>query len=141
MKRIITLIMLLGSITISLTIHGCAPEKSENNEGEENPGDTVQTITVKKTTSEAGEKLFRANCAVCHTTGTNPITGPGLGGITKKRDMEWLVKFTQNAPLMKSEGDPIAVQVDKEYAGNMNAFTFLAESEIREIYKYLESFD
>lgn len=87
-----------------------------------------------------GEKLFKANCAVCHTTGTNTLTGPGLAGVMSRvPDREWLHKWIKNAPGMKAAGDPYGKKIDVEFAGTMSSFTFLSDKEIDDIITYVET--
>lgn len=86
-----------------------------------------------------GLKLFKQNCAVCHSTGTNVVTGPGLAGVEKRAPSnEWLHKFIKNPSDMKKSGDPFALKVDKEFpSADMTVFTFLSDKEIDDIISYL----
>lgn len=90
---------------------------------------------------DAGAKLFKQNCAVCHSTGTNVITGPGLEGIMSRvPSREWLHDWIKNSDAMKKKGDAYAVKVDKDFpSANMNVFTFLSDQEIDDIIAYIEA--
>lgn len=89
---------------------------------------------------EKGYMLFKQNCAVCHSLGKNVITGPGMADVMDRvPSEEWLYKWIKNADAVKKSGDDYAVDLDKEYAGNMSPFTFLSEEEIGEIIKFLAS--
>ncbi len=56
---------------------------------------------------EAGSKIFKQYCAVCHSTGTNKIVGPGLEGVTSRVPQpaaEWMHKWIKNnAALLKTD--------------------------------------
>ena len=62
-----------------------------------------------------GEKLFKANCAACHSVGTNKVVGPGLQGISDKRSEEWLLKWIANSGELIASGDADAVAIFEEY--------------------------
>lgn len=87
-----------------------------------------------------GKKLFRQNCAVCHSTGTAEGTGPGLEGVMSRiPSEEWLHKWIKNADAVKKSGDVYAVKLDKKYPfATMNIFTHLKDEEINAIIDYLE---
>ena len=65
--------------------------------------------------SQDGKKLFKANCAACHSVGTNKVVGPGLAGISEKRDKEWLYKWIKNSGELIASGDADAKAVFEEY--------------------------
>jgi cytochrome c2 len=90
---------------------------------------------------DSGAKLFKQNCAVCHSTGTNVVTGPGLSGVMSRvPSKEWLHDWIKNADAMKKKGDAYAVKVDKDFpSANMNVFTFLSDQEISDIIAYVEA--
>lgn len=62
-----------------------------------------------------GEKLFKANCAACHSIGTNKVVGPGLQGVNDKYSQEWLVKWITNSGELIASGDADAVAIFEEY--------------------------
>ena len=62
-----------------------------------------------------GEKLFKANCAACHSVGDNKVVGPGLKGINDKRSAEWLEKWITNSAALIASGDADAVAIFEEY--------------------------
>ena len=39
-----------------------------------------------------GAQIFKQNCTACHVLGETKLIGPGLKGITEKRDKGWLKK-------------------------------------------------
>ncbi|MFU8802394.1 MAG: c-type cytochrome [Bradymonadaceae bacterium] len=61
-----------------------------------------------------GDALFKAQCAVCHSLGTDRIVGPGLGEVANRREHEWLMnKITQ--PDRLAEGDAVTAELIAEY--------------------------
>ncbi len=62
-----------------------------------------------------GEKLFKANCAACHSVGDNKVVGPGLKGINDNRDHDWLVKWIINSGDLIASGDADANAIFEEY--------------------------
>ncbi|MCB0401475.1 MAG: c-type cytochrome [Flavobacteriales bacterium] len=65
--------------------------------------------------SQDGKKLFKANCAACHSVGANKVVGPGLQGVTEKRSAEWLHSWIKNSGEMIASGDGDAVAIFEEY--------------------------
>ncbi len=57
-----------------------------------------------------GQKLFKANCAVCHSIGSNKVTGPGLEGVTGRVPQpyaDWMLKWIKNNAALRKSGDAI----------------------------------
>lgn len=64
------------------------------------------------------EKLFSTRCAVCHRIGVGDgrvRLGPNLLDVTHRRDKEWLRRWLLEPDVVLNEGDPIAIQLRKEY--------------------------
>jgi cytochrome oxidase Cu insertion factor (SCO1/SenC/PrrC family) len=65
-----------------------------------------------------GEQIFRTRCATCHTvTGHEPegALGPDLLGITRRRDMTWLLNWLRAPDQMLENKDPIAMALYTKY--------------------------
>lgn len=62
-----------------------------------------------------GEQLFQEKCAGCHTIGGGVLVGPDLEGVTELREHDWLVSWLADPPKMVASGDPIAVELVKQY--------------------------
>lgn len=91
---------------------------------------------------KAGKKLFKQNCASCHSTGTNKLTGPGLAGVfdgTRVPDEEWALQWVKNSDKMIKSGDPYAVKIFSEYKSQMTAFEYLSDDEIKNIFTYIKN--
>ncbi len=65
-----------------------------------------------------GEQLFRTRCASCHTlSGHEPAgaLGPDLLGVTRRREMNWLLNCLRAPDQMLKDKDPIALALYKSY--------------------------
>ncbi|AXG69484.1 cytochrome c6 [Kordia sp. SMS9] len=91
---------------------------------------------------QAGEKLFKANCAACHKMDAMS-TGPALRGVEARLDedeglgREWLYKWIKNSSGLIKSGDPYAVKVYEQYnKRQMTAFPTLSNEDIDNILAY-----
>ncbi len=67
---------------------------------------------------EEGEELFRSKaCAGCHQE-KDRLVGPALGGVTERREPEWLAKMIMH-PNQMLQKDPIAKGMLAAYATPM----------------------
>ena len=62
-----------------------------------------------------GAKIFKQNCTACHVIGETKLIGPGLKGVTEKRNKEWLKKWINNSSELIASGDPDAIAIFEEY--------------------------
>jgi copper(I)-binding protein/cytochrome oxidase Cu insertion factor (SCO1/SenC/PrrC family) len=65
-----------------------------------------------------GEHLYRTRCATCHTlTGQEEpdALGPDLLGVTRQREMEWLLNWLRAPDQMLASQDPIAMALYEKY--------------------------
>lgn len=94
--------------------------------------DTLQAVQV------FGEKLFKNNCASCHNTNESKLVGPGLAGILKRRDPEWLKLFIKNSQAVIANGDEYAVTLYQEYdSAQMQSFPEFSDAELEAMLFYL----
>ncbi len=87
------------------------------------------------------EKLFKQNCAVCHSLGKNKLAGPGLEGIgTRVPDDAWLAKWIKNNKEVLKSGDAYAKKIVGENNGaEMSVFTHLSDEEIAALVTYIKN--
>ena len=89
-----------------------------------------------------GKKLFAQNCAVCHTTTDQKLTGPGLKGMTKRfpGGRESLIPYILNNEKFIQAGNPYAVKVRNDYGkAAMTVFEgSLSTDEVSAIIDYVE---
>jgi mono/diheme cytochrome c family protein len=91
--------------------------------------------------AQDGAALFKANCATCHTTTTQKLTGPGLEGVTKRvPSVEWMHKWIKNNEALIKGGDKYANKIFEENnRAQMTVFTNLSDAEIDAIIKYIQN--
>lgn len=58
-----------------------------------------------------GQGLFHKACSSCHSIGQGDRVGPDLAGITERRDTTWLKKFIADPERMRTQGDPLALEL------------------------------
>ena len=92
--------------------------------------------------AQDGAKIFKQNCAVCHTLTDQKLTGPGLAGVADrcpKPADQWLFKWIQNNNNLISSGDAYAKKLVADNGGvdAMSEFEFLSEAEIKALVAYI----
>ena len=98
-------------------------------------------INFNAASAQDAAKLFKQNCAVCHSLGKNKITGPGLEGVaTRVPSDAWLAKWIKNNKEVIKSGDPYAKKILAEYNGaDMTTFTDLTDDEITSLIVYIKN--
>lgn len=101
----------------------------------------LSIIGVNSTFAQDAEKLFKQNCAVCHSLGKNKITGPGLEGIgTRAPSDAWLAKWIKNNKEVIKSGDAYAKKILAESNGaDMTTFTDLSDGDIAALITYIKN--
>jgi cytochrome c2 len=86
-----------------------------------------------------GETIFKNNCSSCHNVTAEKSVGPGLKGISERRELPWLVKWINNSQAMISSGDDYAVKLYSQYnQAQMTSFPNLTEEDIKGVLAYVE---
>lgn len=62
-----------------------------------------------------GEDLYRSRCDSCHSLGAEGGLGPGLSGVTEKREHAWLARWLKEPDQMLAEKDSVAMQLFDKY--------------------------
>jgi len=109
--------------------------------GNENYSVRTGTNFDSKTDSlfDNGKVLFKNNCASCHYIGMDKkMTAPALGGITNRRKKKWLYDYTRNSIGMHNSNDSIAIELRNQGWALMSSFPNLSDSEMDEIYYFIE---
>lgn len=92
--------------------------------------------------TEKGEKLFKQNCASCHSIGDNKVIGPGLKGImdrVPKPADAWLVKWVKNSKALINSGDAYAVKVFNDNGKVDMPAQAVSDEEIKAIFEYVQN--
>ena len=83
-----------------------------------------------------GKTLYNANCASCHKL-DKKLVGPALGGVTERRELDWLVAWIKDNGALRASGDADAIAIFEEYNGLvMSAFPQLSDQDIKDILAY-----
>lgn len=94
------------------------------------------------------EKHFKNVCSTCHTVGGGDKIGPDLAGLSKRRTVEWLVKFINYPDGMVNgdaeepgyeKPDPIAVKVAALYKPQMMAEQEMTKAQVEAMLKWIDS--
>jgi mono/diheme cytochrome c family protein len=100
----------------------------------------LPVLAKAQSPEEAGEKLFKMNCAQCHSAGTNKVVGPGLAGVqdrVPKPSEEWLIKWIKNSSALIKSGDAYAVKIFEQYNKSPMPSQALSDDEIKSILAYI----
>ena len=87
------------------------------------------------------EDIYRFRCSACHSLDEKDGLGPGLKGVTKKRDHVWLVKWLKEPDKMLAGKDPIAVNLFNQYNKLQMPNLKLSDSDIEAVIKYMAEED
>jgi mono/diheme cytochrome c family protein len=99
-------------------------------------------LSVNQSFAADGEKIFKQNCAVCHSLGSNKLTGPGLEGVMSRVPSEqWLHDWIKNNKAMIASGDQYAVKVFNENnKADMTVFaSTLSDEDITSVIGFIKS--
>lgn len=106
----------------------------------------AMTLTTGVFAFDAG-KHFKANCIACHTVGGGDKIGPDLAGLSKRRKLDWLVKFVKYPEGMimgddEEEGyekpDALAKKVYEKYKPQMMSDQELTKDQMKAILKWID---
>jgi mono/diheme cytochrome c family protein len=87
----------------------------------------------------AGESLYKNNCAVCHSVGSDVVVGPGMKGVNERRAQPWLLSWIKNSQALIASGDKDAVAIYNQFNKQaMPSFAF-SDDEIISILTYIKS--
>jgi len=85
-----------------------------------------------------GRTLFKSLCASCHKL-DRKLIGPALGGVTERRENDWLKSWIKNNAALRASGDRDAIAVFNEYNGSvMSSFPQLSDVQIDDLLYYTD---
>jgi protein SCO1/2 len=87
-----------------------------------------------------GEELFRSRCDSCHSLGAIDGLGPGLQGVTQRRDRAWLIRWLKMPDRMLEEKDPVATELFNRYQKLSMPNLRLSDAEIEALINYMEAY-
>jgi mono/diheme cytochrome c family protein len=118
---------LFSILIISALFASCAPDKpAESQEGASGPNSDnpvasnadptkgigeVKNVTLNTPLEQdrigRGKAIYEMKCQACHKLNDQRVVGPGWGGITTKRQPEWIMNMITNVDVMLDQ-DPEA---------------------------------
>ena len=87
-----------------------------------------------------GQDLFETKCAACHSLGSDRVVGPGLAGVSDRRDRAWMVDFIVAPDRVIADGDSIAARLLEEYQVPMPNLG-LTQGEAERVLDYMSAND
>jgi len=94
-------------------------------------------IPTEQATIDAGQTLFKNNCAVCHSM-QDVIIGPPLAGVYERVSIDWISAFVRNSQQVIQSGDEYAVGIYNQYnKTEMTSFDF-SDEEILSILSFIK---
>jgi protein SCO1/2 len=94
------------------------------------------------------EKYFQKTCTACHTIGAGDKIGPDLAGLSKRRKVDWIVKFVNYPDGMINgdaeepgyeKADPIAKKLFAMYKPQVMAEHEMTKAQVEAVLKYIDS--
>lgn len=71
--------------------------------------------TQGQAAGSSGQTIFEQKCVACHSAGSDRLIGPGLAGITTRRDRDWVKRFIMQPDQVLNSNDPIAAELLQQY--------------------------
>src|ERR1700746_2941954 len=102
---------------------------------------SIFILSSSKTSAASdGQKIFKQNCAVCHSLGANKITGPGFAGVASRVPGDaWMMKWIKSNTAVLASGDPYAKKIFAENNGaQMTVFNDLSDDDIKAVIAYIK---
>ncbi|MEC7863546.1 MAG: c-type cytochrome [Bacteroidota bacterium] len=97
------------------------------------------TISLQTFAQSDGAQIFKQNCTSCHVMGETKLIGPGLKGITEKRNKEWLKKWINSSSELIASGDADAIAIFQEYDKVAMTDFYFSDEDFEALYSYLEN--
>ena len=87
-----------------------------------------------------GEDLFRSRCRSCHSLDNEDGLGPGLLGVTQRRDRAWLARWLKTPDKLLAEKDPIALDLFNRYNKLLMPNLRLSDTDVEALITYMEAY-
>ncbi|MES0371460.1 MAG: cytochrome c [Mariprofundaceae bacterium] len=91
--------------------------------------------------AETGKKIFDQSCTYCHKADYDDKFGPGLAGVTERRDAAWLDKFLTNpAEMIKTDEYAQTLHENNKYGLTMPSLPEMQDAKNRQdVIEYLKT--
>ena len=94
---------------------------------------------IDATKAQIGKEIFESKCTSCHKWSEEKYVGPGLKGVTKRREPEWIMNQIMVPDQMTAE-DPIAKELLATYMTQMTNQN-ITEDQARNLLEYFRQQD
>jgi mono/diheme cytochrome c family protein len=92
--------------------------------------------------NQKGKEIFEKYCTACHKISDEKLIGPGLKGITERRDSLWIRSFIKSSQTLVKSGDKTAVKVFNENSMiPMPDHTMLTDDDLTNLIDYIAKYD
>ncbi len=99
---------------------------------------TLSSVATIAQNFEAGEKIFKMNCAACHKMDAKLI-GPSLMNVVSEQGEEWTRKWIYNNEELRKSGDAHAIAIYEEYNKQvMPNYSYLTDQELSDLVAYMK---
>lgn len=143
-----------GMLLFSLS--GCGGSKEQEGQTNETPKSMIEepkaddgqgvgkfrNITlaaIDQKLAENGKSIFEAKCSACHNPTDVKKVGPGLAGVTQRRQPAWILNMITN-PQEMTQKDPTAQKLLEEHLTQMT-FQDVSDEQAKEILEYFRQND
>ena len=109
----------------------------------------ISVLFVSSAYSFEPAKYFKMNCSSCHSIGEGDKIGPDLAGLSKRRKLDWIVKFVGYPEGMINgdeeeagyeKPDALAKKIFEQYKPTvMTEFPDLDKNKIKALLTYIDS--
>jgi cytochrome c2 len=82
--------------------------------------------------------VFEKKCSSCHSIGQGDSIGPDLKDVTKRRSLDWILKFVATPEAVILGGDKDALAMFEKFGKKFMPDQDFKDSEIKAILKYIE---
>lgn len=96
------------------------------------------TLTSWQANAKTGEEIFNTNCMTCHSLSDKKLTGPGLNGLSARREADWITKWIRNSQELINSGDEQAIAVFEEYNKIVMPSYDLSDEEMADLIKFID---
>ena len=98
-------------------------------------------LSTNPVSAQDGEKIFKDNCAVCHSLTDAVVTGPGLQGVMKRVPSEdWMLKWIKNNVALTASGEKYAVKISAFDQSVMTTFPSMPDGDIKAVIEYIKAY-
>ena len=99
----------------------------------------ITLAAIDKKAAIEGLSIFESKCSACHNPTDVKKVGPGLKGVTQRRQPAWIMNMITN-PAEMTQKDPTAKDLLAQHLTQMT-FQDVSDEQVKKIVEYLRSND